>query len=42
MGMGALDKAVGDQVIDRAVNSEDYRDARQAFVEKRRPVFKGV
>ena len=30
-----------ERVIDRALTSEDYRDAAQAFVDKRKPVFKG-
>lgn len=41
MGMGTLDDATVNQVVDRAVASDDYRDARQAFVEKRAPVFRG-
>jgi enoyl-CoA hydratase/carnithine racemase len=41
MGMGSLDETAVHQVVDRAVASEDYRDARQAFVEKRAPVFRG-
>lgn len=41
MGMGTLDKTTVNKVIERAVSSDDYRDARQAFVEKRKPVFLG-
>jgi enoyl-CoA hydratase/carnithine racemase len=41
MGMGSLDDATVNDVVDRAVASEDYSDARQAFVEKRAPVFRG-
>jgi enoyl-CoA hydratase/carnithine racemase len=41
MGMGTLDDDIVNHVVDRAVASDDYRDARQAFVEKRAPVFRG-
>lgn len=41
MGMGVLSDAAVAKVIERAVASDDYRDARQAFVEKRQPVFAG-
>jgi enoyl-CoA hydratase/carnithine racemase len=44
----ALDRGEVDQraaeiaaVQEAAVNSEDYREARQAFLEKRTPVFLG-
>jgi hypothetical protein len=41
MDMGLLSAQVVDEVVNRAVASDDYRDARQAFVEKRAPVFTG-
>lgn len=41
MGMGLLTDVKANAVIERAVGSEDYRDARQAFVEKRTPAFVG-
>jgi len=41
MGMGALSDAHANAVIETAVGSADYRDARQAFVNKQRPVFTG-
>ena len=41
MGMGALTDAAANAVIGQAVGSDDYRDARQAFVQKKRPVFAG-
>lgn len=41
MDLGGLTNQVVDDVVNLAVGSADYRDARQAFVEKRRPVFLG-
>ena len=41
MDMGLLTAQAVDAVVNRAVASDDYRDARLAFVEKRAPVFTG-
>lgn len=41
MGHGALDGAEAQRLIHAAAASEDYREGRRAFLEKRRAVFKG-
>lgn len=41
MGPGGLAERDANQVIERAVASEDYRNATEAFKQKRRPVFAG-
>jgi enoyl-CoA hydratase/carnithine racemase len=41
MGEGALDLAAAQNLIDAASDSEDFREGRRAFAEKRSPRFSG-
>jgi enoyl-CoA hydratase/carnithine racemase len=41
MGGGALDMAAAQRMIDLAADSEDFREGRRAFAEKRAPRFRG-
>jgi enoyl-CoA hydratase/carnithine racemase len=41
MGAGALDLAAAQQLIDAASDSEDFKEGRRAFAEKRSPRFRG-
>lgn len=41
MGEGALDVAAAQRMIDLAADSEDFREGRLAFAEKRAPRFRG-
>jgi len=41
MGEGALDVAAAQRMIDLAADSEDFREGRWAFAEKRAPRFRG-
>jgi enoyl-CoA hydratase/carnithine racemase len=40
-GNGALDIALAQRLVDEAADSEDFREGRQAFAEKRPPRFRG-
>lgn len=42
MGHGALDLATAQRMIDAASDSEDFREGRRAFAEKRPPRFRGL
>ena len=41
LGDGALDVAAAQRMIDLAADSEDFREGRRAFAEKRAPRFRG-
>lgn len=41
MGPGALDEQAAQAFIDRVSDSDDYKEGRKAFAEKRAPAFKG-
>lgn len=41
LGDGALDVAAAQRLIDQAADSDDFREGRQAFIEKRAPRFRG-
>jgi enoyl-CoA hydratase/carnithine racemase len=41
LGEGALDVAAAQRLVDQAADSEDFREGRQAFAEKRTPWFRG-
>jgi enoyl-CoA hydratase/carnithine racemase len=41
MGVGGLDIAAAQRMIDAAADSEDFREGRLAFAEKRAPRFRG-
>jgi enoyl-CoA hydratase/carnithine racemase len=41
MGAGALDPAAAQRLIDAASDSEDFKEGRRAFAEKRSPRFRG-
>lgn len=42
MGLGALDFETAQRLVDEASDSEDFREGRRAFAEKRAPSFHGV